>query len=65
MIYSHQLENGITLYATKRGDWIEFTNASTGAHRICANSPQDRVEAHWAGYVQTAENAYHRWAENI
>ena len=55
MMYSHQLENGITLCATQRGDYIEFTNSSTGGHRIDAGSTEERVKAHWEGYVRTAE----------
>ena len=65
MIYSHQLENGITLYANQRGDFIEFTNSSTGDHRIDAGSTEERVKAHWEGYVRAAETAYHRFVGNI
>ena len=59
-IYSHELDNGNTIYAKQRGDFIEFINSATGDHRISADSTEDRVKAHWDGFVQNAERHVYR-----
>tara|TARA_R100001460_G_scaffold25765_2_gene51925 strand:+ start:439 stop:660 length:222 start_codon:yes stop_codon:yes gene_type:complete len=58
------LSDGLTkLTAVRDGDFIIFSGAITGEHRINVMSSPARVQAHWSGYVQNAWFAAARAAQ--
>ena len=58
----HQLDNGVELFAFTSETGTNFSGSSTGEHFIGPSS-DDRITAHWVGYVAAAERAYanERW----
>ena len=54
----HTLDNGTTLYAepTPEGGTL-FTGSTTGTHEVGISS-DERIQAHWIGYIKAAERAY-------
>ena len=61
---NHTLDNGITLQGNTGPEGTFFQGSSTGTHSIGVSS-EERIQAHWKGYVQTAEQAYqiHVWGK--
>ena len=51
-IKNHRLESGKLLKCFKRGDRIVFLNGHFGEHSIMADSSEERIDAHWQGYVE-------------
>jgi hypothetical protein len=56
-IKRYVMDNGVELLAVEDEDAITFSGSQTGVHRISADSSDDRIDAHWKGYVQTAARA--------
>ena len=55
------LDNGVNLSAYVLGDRVHFQGSSTGDHSVLYDGDFARVEAHWQGYKDNAEQAYERW----
>ena len=53
----HTLDNGTTLQGDTGPEGTFFQGSSTGTHSIAVSS-EERIQAHWKGYVQAAERAY-------
>jgi len=56
-IKRYVLDNGVELLAVEDEDTITFSGSPTGVHRISADSSDERIDAHWSGYVQNAARA--------
>ena len=54
----HELDNGIMLELITTSEGSFFTGSSTGDHSI-SPSTDERILAHWQGYVENAEAAYY------
>jgi hypothetical protein len=50
---------GDRLEGSRTADGITFTGGPFGHHTITADSSDERVLAHWSGYVRNAARAIH------
>lgn len=55
-IKRYVMDNGVELLAVEDEQGVTFSGSSTGEHRI-EDHGDERIDAHWSGYVQNAARA--------
>lgn len=51
--------SGLRLEATRDGDAVTFTGGAFGPHTLNGDPSDERIAAHWDGYVRATVRAIH------